>query len=123
MSTPLIADLPYPKPITTDVASLPLEQIGTITRQHVEYLDNRFSQIERLTSYLQSIDSPEGRKALYISHVRTALYDENLDVQAYTSWYEGEYFQTRSNVDRLCDRIISEDVTSSPEKLVAFGVD
>jgi hypothetical protein len=100
--------IPKTPDLTETLRSIPREALPWIARSHLEYLDGKFHDIERLTQYLATCRPIEKDRIEYIRFVDSWTYACDRDIDDYMIQFAQRYARTRNEVLAQCSAILTD---------------
>lgn len=103
------------------LAQIPSEHHHWIATRHLEYLDNRIHQIDRLTDYLANCSQVETERSALMTFVLDWTRRPNADLIQYVREYATRFRNVRTQVEALCDDYLATRMnTPLNHSFVAF---
>ena len=119
-STQLFAP-PVLMPLTQTLVHIRKELLPWIAEKHLQYLDDRIHRIDELTDYLASCSEVEYERHEFISFVESWTHRKRPDLHEYLSLYAARFWQVRTRVDLICDRLVGRgEIWSGANTLKEF---
>lgn len=99
---------PALRPLSDTLSIYSYDTLAWISDKHVTYLDDKIHRIDELTGYLAGCEQVEAQRNEFVEFVDSWTQKHSPDLFEYLSLYSTRYWNIRTQVENLCDRIIAQ---------------